>query len=51
VFELYEGDEAAGGRLLARVTIDEKGKVTSENFVGGPIGETGTPAAGHSQDK
>ena len=43
VFELYEGEQFAGGRLLARVSIDANSNVTGENFVGGPIGETGTP--------
>jgi hypothetical protein len=47
-FELYDGDESAGGKLLARVSIDPKSNVTSENFVGGPTGQTGTPAAGPS---
>jgi hypothetical protein len=49
VFELYEGDESSGGRLLARVSIDPESNVTSENFAGGPTGETATPDAGHSR--
>ena len=49
VFELYEGDESAGGQLLARVSIDPEGNVASENFVGGPTSETTSPPAGHSR--
>ena len=51
VFELYAWDGKTEGSLLAIVTIDEQGNVTSKSFVGAKIPAINKQAFGLSGDK